>query len=426
MRIRAASLALASAAGALPAAASAAAWEYVAMDGSYATCIAYDAAHRRLLVGTTEGFQEYSFAAAVWTEHVEEGWVGRFVASIATHPARPDRVVTGRMDAFFKGYMEVSDTFDENGVTTHTSTGGYFNSIARDLADPDRLYACSWPDILPGEFLVSADGGSSWTPVAETLHFAMTGIAVDDTGALLLSGDAPMSRSTDGGLTWTQASSGLPPQFGCYFVESTCASSATVPQSTAFTSSDGGLFRSTDRGASWQPLPADTCWCLAIDHGSTGTRAAAASFLGDRVLLSEDAGDTWRDETGGLAGTVVNDLVFAEGYLWAATERHGVFRTPIAPTAAPPLPGLRGPGIVVAPNPFRRTTRVSFDLPAAGTLRAHVFDVAGRRVATIHDAWSTPGKSTFDWDAGDLSAGVYFVRATLGGASSAAAAHRLR
>lgn len=69
------------------------------------------------------------------------------------------------------------------------------------------------------------------------------------------------------------------------------------------------------------------------------------------------------------------------------------------------------------PNPFGATMRFSVTLAAPGPLEVAVFDLNGRRVATLHRGSATAGSHEFTWDgrdsAGDRVAnGIYFYRAT--------------
>lgn len=68
------------------------------------------------------------------------------------------------------------------------------------------------------------------------------------------------------------------------------------------------------------------------------------------------------------------------------------------------------PGISCIPNPFAHTVLVNYHLAQAGRVRAEVFDVTGRSVATLFDQVMEPGKLEFRWDAGYLASGVYLLR----------------
>ena len=67
------------------------------------------------------------------------------------------------------------------------------------------------------------------------------------------------------------------------------------------------------------------------------------------------------------------------------------------------------------PNPFNAGTRLEFDLASRGFAELVVYDVAGRRVRTIHRGEIPAGQHPFLWDGRDQSgrqvaAGVYLAR----------------
>jgi hypothetical protein len=72
-----------------------------------------------------------------------------------------------------------------------------------------------------------------------------------------------------------------------------------------------------------------------------------------------------------------------------------------------------------APNPFTETTTIAITLPERTEIEVAVFDVAGRRVATIADGTRDGGDHELSWngtdDAGQrVGAGVYFYRLEAG------------
>jgi hypothetical protein len=62
------------------------------------------------------------------------------------------------------------------------------------------------------------------------------------------------------------------------------------------------------------------------------------------------------------------------------------------------------------PNPFNPSTRISYQLGAAGHVRLQVFDLLGREVATLVDDTQTAGGYTVNFDGGRLASGVYVCR----------------
>jgi len=84
------------------------------------------------------------------------------------------------------------------------------------------------------------------------------------------------------------------------------------------------------------------------------------------------------------------------------------------PTDAPdPMPRLRlAPNV---PNPFNPTTRLEFELPAAGHVELSVVDVAGRHVTTLVDGPRAAGRHATVWDGRNaagrpMASGVYVVQ----------------
>jgi len=71
------------------------------------------------------------------------------------------------------------------------------------------------------------------------------------------------------------------------------------------------------------------------------------------------------------------------------------------------------------PNPFDRTTRLSYEVPRAGAAALVVYDASGRAVRHLVQGRSEPGRFSAVWDgrtdAGErLAAGVYLYEFVLG------------
>ncbi|MEM6784057.1 MAG: PA domain-containing protein [Bacteroidota bacterium] len=64
----------------------------------------------------------------------------------------------------------------------------------------------------------------------------------------------------------------------------------------------------------------------------------------------------------------------------------------------------------VYPNPVATTAQVGFTLPTAEDARVEVFDLLGRRVATLTDGLRAAGEHSVTLDAAGLPSGVYVVR----------------
>ena len=72
------------------------------------------------------------------------------------------------------------------------------------------------------------------------------------------------------------------------------------------------------------------------------------------------------------------------------------------------------------PNPFNPTTTIKYSIPDAGTHRGvsvqlKVYDVLGNEVSELVNEQKAPGSYKVDFDANNLSAGMYLYSLSLGG-----------
>ncbi len=90
---------------------------------------------------------------------------------------------------------------------------------------------------------------------------------------------------------------------------------------------------------------------------------------------------------------------------------------------------VSGPGTRVAapsafgldqnyPNPFNPMTDIRYQITEVREVSLTIYDVLGRRVATLVDGVKQPGEYTVRWDASGYPSGVYFYRLTAGAFSS--------
>ncbi len=66
------------------------------------------------------------------------------------------------------------------------------------------------------------------------------------------------------------------------------------------------------------------------------------------------------------------------------------------------------------PNPFNPTTTLRYDVAEAGLVKLEVFDMLGRKVATLVNNNQPVGRFSVSFDAVNLSSGVYLYRLEAG------------
>jgi len=66
------------------------------------------------------------------------------------------------------------------------------------------------------------------------------------------------------------------------------------------------------------------------------------------------------------------------------------------------------------PNPFNPSTRIGFTLPESGEVSLKVYDLLGNTVAVLAEGFREAGSHSVQFDAKDLSGGVYFYELNAG------------
>jgi hypothetical protein len=66
------------------------------------------------------------------------------------------------------------------------------------------------------------------------------------------------------------------------------------------------------------------------------------------------------------------------------------------------------------PNPFNPETKIKFDIPKTAFTKLTVYDITGRTVGTLINQDLSPGSYVYDFNAAQLSSGVYFFKIQAG------------
>jgi hypothetical protein len=66
------------------------------------------------------------------------------------------------------------------------------------------------------------------------------------------------------------------------------------------------------------------------------------------------------------------------------------------------------------PNPFNPSTSIKFALPNAGFVKLSISNILGQEVANLVNSYKESGNYTINWNAGNLSSGMYIYRLETG------------
>ncbi|MCP4293170.1 MAG: T9SS type A sorting domain-containing protein [bacterium] len=384
-------------------------WEYVGMNGVNATSLTVDPVHNRVLVGTMEGFWYYDQASSLWTERDMEGSIGRTVWAVDYNDTLPEFVVTGRENAWFKGYMEYSEDLGDTDNFAYESTGGMVTDV---IHSGQTYWACTSSDVVDGELLRSSDGGMTWAPIAGHGFHTMANFTFNfGPGELVLAGDASVKISYTQGDTWQDITGNLPSDNGVHCVEGFFPGGDAWPAYSLFASTDLGIYF-TEWNEVWLQTLDVSCRDMASIPPAVSymgaDRLSAVTWDG-RIMVSIDG---WTDETENLPGTPVA-IAYSpnDRGLYVATATNGVWRY----LGVGPHPGsVNTPERVslelqAHPNPFNPGTTLSFSLTETGPIDLRIFDVAGREMAILAVGPREAGEYTVDWHAVGFPSGTYLA-----------------
>jgi photosystem II stability/assembly factor-like uncharacterized protein len=168
-------------------------------------------------------------------------------------------------------------------------TTGVLFSIALDPTDSNTIYVGSHH--TQGAWKTT-DGGASWTPITDGLpSLAIAALAVDPSAAArvyVAMPDVGVFRSENGGADWQQLPGAPSHLTDC------CDTLAIHPTNSdlLYLTSIDGIYRSMDRGATWQ-LINGTGQVTALIMDPNNANILYAGIVGQGVSYTTDGGNTW-------------------------------------------------------------------------------------------------------------------------------------
>ena len=62
------------------------------------------------------------------------------------------------------------------------------------------------------------------------------------------------------------------------------------------------------------------------------------------------------------------------------------------------------------PNPFNPTTTIGFSIPRSDFVKVRIYDVAGRKLATVVNGNMKSGQHSVKWNGKNQASGIYFIQ----------------
>jgi photosystem II stability/assembly factor-like uncharacterized protein len=222
---------------------------------------------------------------------------------------------------------------------------------AQDLADPSTLFLAS-----DGSFSYSTNGGVTWATVAlpSGSRTALT-LSLSEPNVMYLGGN-PLLHSRDRGLTWEAVPVTLTPGAQQEGVVTGIVVDPIRPQQL-WTSTDDGIYESSDGGRSWRRAGLDgrpVRWLTGVvQPGGAGVALTIyAGVEGDGVYRLGAREPAWTPASSGLpAGSTLLSLradTENPGTLWANRDGGGLYRSTDGGTTWASIGAALGDNLVTA------------------------------------------------------------------------------
>lgn len=206
-------------------------------------------------------------------------------------------------------------------------------------------------------------------------------------------------RTSNNGDNWLQVNSGLTNSTIYALVEHNGA---------VYAAGTAGVFRSTNNGNNWSASNNGISSAVVYALHSVNNALIAGASSG--IYLSYDNGNTW---TLSLAGNFT-EFHSDASYIYAGSLGEGIYRRLISQIQGISTISNQIPKEYSLsqnyPNPFNPVTNIEFSIPKNSNVRLILFDALGKEAMVLVNTNMQAGKYRYDFDASELSSGVYFYR----------------
>ena len=413
-----------------------------------------------LYQGSTGGVERADLVKGTW-EHMNEGLR---ISTVNTMLSDETGVLVGTNGGVFR-------SIDKGENWVKLSNQG-LNGVVRS----GSVLVGSVTSYLQSGIVRSSDGGETWQTTTEGIEdqpFDQTMMVVASQNGTLFAGfgsyfatSDPESwngggvyRSTDAGLTWQLASTGIPTNGAFHSPVVDLA----VDGNTAVAVTVSGIYRSVDNGANWTKTKdiikpwlfslssarfnggtfyagiGDTLftsqgggnWTPEIIAFPPRTRITDVWFIGETPLVAAveyvestmaeknhlytRRNGAWKDISNLLPeGPVITSYITVGETVLAGTDANSVWSTPISTIVGEPSgvesPAGRSTHVTVAPNPAQEIATISFTLDRSAKVRLSIVNALGESASTPLEGTVEAGRHRAAIDVSELSEGMWFYR----------------
>ncbi len=230
-------------------------------------------------------------------------------------------------------------------------------------------------------------------------------------------------KSENFGITWDTLKLPIGEVFSCY-------SLCTAPGNPdlVFVGMNEHILKSTDGGKTWTDCLPDVYnvifTTITINPNNPEQIFAGGRTYNDDMVLfkSEDNGGTWKQlltdcncifkGINTMAGLYVDNRYF----LFLCTDGEGIYKYSNNITNV--KNGSEKPEKFILfqnyPNPFNPETKIKYNLPERGWVRIFITDILGREINSLINEYQNAGLHEINFNAKNLTSGIYIYKITAG------------
>ncbi len=332
----------------------------------------------------------------------------------------------------------------QNGNLEKSTNGGSDFNYARNGINPDE--PTNWstpvvmdpndPDILyygTDRVYRTTNGANNWTSISPDLTDDIPGtrlgtvttIDVAPTNSDVIyagTDDSHVWVTTDNGTNWTDISGTLPYRWVTRVkVDPNNENNVYVTFSgLRWHDPQSHVFKSTNMGVEWTDissnLPDAPVNAFAVDNNDPD-RLYLGSDVG--AFMSFNGGLSWQPIADGLPVVSVYDMKIhpVENYLAIGTHGRSMYKIDLGQFVDVKDRSAEVKGFNLSqnfPNPFNPSTNISFSVQHLSFVTLKVYDALGEEAASLINEEKSPGTYTINFNAQNLSSGVYYYRIQAG------------
>ncbi|MFZ4590998.1 MAG: T9SS type A sorting domain-containing protein [Ignavibacteria bacterium] len=306
-----------------------------------------------------------------------------------------------------------------NWTTVLTTAGGFDDQLW--MANSGDAYCIG--DAVGGNWhlVKSNNGGDNWVAWGAPLATTNTNGTYNNAACFQGSqvwwspvGESKIKYSGDMGTTWTDQTSPLASITAIWFEGQTYGFAGGA-------STSAGLLKTTNNGTTWTTVTQSFVAANSISGIVGANNSWWVSLQTTAIHTSSDNGTTWTLAYTAPAGNFYHITKSRVGStIWGIRSTGAISRYGTPLTGVTPISTETPSDYSVSqnyPNPFNPTTKINFALPKSGLVTLKVYDITGKEVATLVNEVKNVGTYSVDFNAANLSSGMYFYKISVNGFS---------